>query len=143
MALVPSLESQLQCSRNATANRNHWRIPRSHQRAGCGIGRAIHQVLPGTLPPTITDLGTQLEFGGLATSTRKAGLALNYLIVPPIKALLKRRRCQSSLADIFHHLSAAAKRTHPTREKVKGRLALGLAHVGQEKTHALLDFDKF
>jgi hypothetical protein len=72
---------------------------------------------------------TQVVHDGLETSTRRTAMALTYKLPKVIEALMRRRGLRAALMDLLASLATNARRAHPDRDRRRGRLRVGLAHV--------------
>lgn len=65
-----------------------------------------------------------------AISTQKAASCMRHVLTDIIQALLHdRRRVNGAVARTIDYLSRNARRAHPRRDEITGRLKLGLEHV--------------
>jgi hypothetical protein len=65
-----------------------------------------------------------------AISTQKAASCMRYVLTDIIQALLHdRRRLNGAVARTIDYLSRNARRAHPRRDQLTGRLKLGLEHL--------------
>jgi len=72
---------------------------------------------------------TQLVFPGVEISTRRTSMAVTEFMPELIGALLSGRGLLRTLRCVLLYLSTQALRAHPKRDRIKGRLQLGLEPV--------------
>ena len=72
---------------------------------------------------------TQVAHDGLETSTRRTAMALTYKLPVVIGALLRGQGLRVAFTDLLASLATNARRAHPERDRLRGRLRVGLRHV--------------
>ena len=71
----------------------------------------------------------QMVFATAETSTRKVAMALPYHLPRLMRALMTGRGFMPAFRRLLDYLEVNARRAHPARDRVRGRLSLGLIPV--------------
>ena len=69
---------------------------------------------------------TQLLWKTVEISTRRTAMSVRYHLDAVISALLFGHSIDGALEKLFRFLRTNAQRAHPTRDRLSGRLAMGL-----------------